>query len=458
MDLTSSLITLIVAILGIYVVTLVIKNWHNLPLVLLPFIWYLPEQTSPGRLLETQMYLRWFSVILIPVLIILLLLRNQIFAERRIKINLSNISPYILIFIFLTALAAFVNKISINETIAYLAVYLRYPIFFIIMLNIPFNDKLVVRFLVLFLILTYIQVPEVLYRYFVFGITGDEISWSLGGWGTTNIGIYCIYCSSLIVAHGLNQRFSIWHLIGIFALFIPSILGEIKAATLWMPVIVILIIIFYLTTIKRGRLGIIAALVIIIIFSSLSLQWWQGLHGSNIQKIVEDIFLSFQGKVYGEERYSVYRVGVVLRVLEEVRKNSTNLWFGFGPGSSFVGNFWGRPGLIMQLEFSTKDTPNQFASSLLDIGIIGIIAYYLILLNFFILWKNIRKIKNHNDKLFNILATAYPGFLIYYSIVGPLYHPVWRFDASSFIFYFVSAYLYQKLNDYKQISVAKSNK
>ncbi|MGQ9534564.1 MAG: hypothetical protein ACUVTF_04930 [bacterium] len=443
MALTSFLVTLIVLIIAIYFFFLIINNWNNLPLLLLPLIWYVPEQTSPGRLLENLMYLRWFSIILIPILFIILWLKNRLFLIK-IRINWSNLVPYIIVFVFITLISAFLNKIPMSETASYLAVYLRYPLFYIIMLNIAIDEKTVTKFLIFFLILLYAQIPEVLYRYFTFGITGDEISWSLGTWGTTNIGIYSIYATSIIVAHGLHNHFRPWHFLGIFLLFIPSILGEIKAATLWIPVFVILITAFYLATIKKGRWGIILVLIVLITFASLSLRWWQGLHGTNIQKILENIYRTIAGEVYGEDKYSVYRLGIMLRVFEELKQNPTQLLFGYGPGSSFVGNFWGRPGLITQIVFNTKDTPNQFASSLLDVGIVGIICYYLILLHFFFLWRNINKIGRDN-KLLNIMSTAYPGFLIYYLIVGPLYHPVWRFDASSFIFCFVSAYLYQHL-------------
>ncbi len=58
MNVTLVLQTMITILLSIYLLVLIIKNWNNLPLLLLPLIWYLPEQTSPGRLLENYIFFR----------------------------------------------------------------------------------------------------------------------------------------------------------------------------------------------------------------------------------------------------------------------------------------------------------------------------------------------------------------------------------------------------------------
>ncbi|MEO0185267.1 MAG: hypothetical protein ABIL20_05665 [candidate division WOR-3 bacterium] len=443
MNFTSFLQLMIGLIIAIFMLIVFIRKWNELPLILLPLIWYLPEQTSAGRLLENYMFIRWFTIVLIPIVILIEILRRRNLFKT---MTVGKILPVIAFFVFFTAVSAIINDTSWIETIGYLAVYLRYPLFYILLINIEWEEKTAQKFVVLFLFLIFIQIPEVLYRHYALGITGDDITWSLGAWGTTNLGIYGIYASSIIVAHGLNTRFTLWHILGIILLFLFALFGEIKSIVIWLPMTILVTFYFYpfKTRVKKYSV-IFIALLIGVIFFQIFYTNWQKLHGRNIATILQTTYLTLEGEVATETKYSAYRLGILLQVWEEVKTNNTFFIFGEGPGSSLVGNFFGRPGRITQVVTNTKDTPNQIASTILDVGIVGLILYYSILI---VLLLNIRKrvLTNNNNpsKLFNILKTAYPGMIFYYLFIGPLYHPVWRFDAASFIFYFVSAEIYRR--------------
>ncbi len=426
-----------------FMLIFLIKKWNELPLILLPLVWYLPEQTSAGRLLENYIFIRWFTIVLIPVVILIEVLRRRDLFKT---MTVGKILPAIAFFIFFTVLSAIINNISWVETLGYLAVYLRYPLFYILLININWEEKTAQKFVVLFLFLIFIQLPEVLYRHYALGITGDDISWSLGAWGTTNLGIYSIYASSIIVAHGLHTRFTIWHIFGNILLLLFALFGEIKSIVIWLPMTILITIYLhpFKTRVKTYSVIFIALLIGVICFRVFYTNW-QKLHGRNIASILQTTYLTLEGEVATETKYSAYRLGILIRIWEEIQSNTTSLIFGVGPGSSLVGNFFGRPGRITQVLTNTKDTPNQIASTILDVGIGGLILYYFILI---VLLFNIRKrvLANNNNpsKLFNILKTAYPGMIFYYLFIGPLYHPVWRFDAASFIFYFVSAEIYRR--------------
>lgn len=442
MDITSFLQFGIAIIIAIYVIVLFIKGWNKLPLILLPLVWFLPEQTSPGRLLENYIYIRWFTIVLIPVAFLIEMLKRRQFLKTMTD---GGMLPTIAIFIFFSIISAIINGTSLIETIGYLAVYLRYPFFFILLINISWDEKIVRNFMILLLILIYMQIPEVIYRHYALGITGDDISWSLGSWGTTNLGIYSIYTSCIIIAHGLNTRFTIWHIIGILLFFLFSLFGEIKSIVIWLPMTILLTFFFYpfKTRVKKYSVIFIVLLIGIIFFRGFYINW-QRLHGRNIATILQTTYLTLEGEVTTETKYSAYRLGILLQVWEEIRTNPTSLLFGDGPGSSLVGNFFGKPGRITQIITSTKDTPNQIASTMLDVGIIGLILYYLMLGSLLlIIRKRINTNIYHAGKLVSILKTAYPGIIFFYLIIGPLYHPVWRFDAASYIFYMISAVLYK---------------
>lgn len=448
MNITTILQLTIGLILIIYLLFILRKNWNQLPLILLPLIWYLPEQTSEGRIFQSFMYLRWFTVIIIPIIIIVELLRFKTFKVGRIL-------PVISIFVFLSIVSSIVNEIPLIETLGYLAVYLRYPFFFIFLINLDWDEKMTQKFLILFLFLIFIQVPEVLYRHYVLGITGDDISWSLGSWGTTNLGIYSIYATCILISHGLNARFTLWHILGIASFFSFALFGEIKSIVIWLPMAAFLVFYFYPFNTKVKKYSVICiALFIGIIFFQIFYKNWQKLHGKNIASIMQTTYLTLEGEVTAETKYSAYRLGILLQIWERVKTNTTVLLLGEGPGSSLVGNFFGRPGRITQVVANTKDTPNQIASTLLDVGIMGLVLYYLILIT--ILFEIRERVSNntYNQSIvFNILKTAFPGMIFYYLIIGPMYHPVWRFDAASFIFYFFAAAIY-KMSQKEEISNA----
>ncbi len=446
MNLTGFLQWGIGFIIVLYLLVILIRRWNELPLILLPLVWYLPEQTSEGRLLEDYMFIRWFTIVLIPVIILIEILRRRHLFKT---IVLGKILLVILIYVFFSVFSAMYNNISWIETLGYLAVYLRYPLFFILLINIDWEEKTTQKFVILFLVLIFLQFPEVLYRHYVLGITGDDISWSLGAWGTTNLGIYSIYASCIIIAQGLHTGFTAWHIIGIAIFFLFALYGEIKSIVIWLPLTILVTFYFYPFKTRLKKYSVIfSALILGIIFFQIFYKNWQKLHGRNIATILQTTYLTLEGEVATETKYSAYRLGILLQVLDELRTDTKSLLLGEGPGSSLVGNFFSKPGRITQVVTGTKDTPNQIASTLLDVGLVGIILYYFILIGIVLtVWSKMR-VSNSlcQSKLLKILKSAYPGIVFYYLIIGPLYHPVWRFDAASYIFYFISAEIFRASN------------
>jgi len=331
--------------------------------------------------------------------------------------------------------------------LSYLSIYLRYPIFFLVLTTLELTENVLRKFIILFFMLLAIQFPEVFIRYSILGIKGDEVSWSLGSWGTANLGIYMIYGCCLIIAHALHKRLTLWHIAGILIFFIIGIFGEIKTIMVWLPIIILITIFFYpfQTRIKKYTV-IFGFIIFIIILGQYIYNYWIKVHGTQLMDIFQNLYLLLQGNIGKEDKYSLYRLGLFLRILEGVRQDPVNFFFGFGPGSSFIGNFSGIPGLIIQYTSGSKDTPNQFASTLLDVGLIGLISYILILVYLIKIFRNTAHSLNcANSDLTSIIKTAFAGMIFYYLVIGPFYYPLWRMDASSFILYFFAAVLYNKV-------------
>jgi hypothetical protein len=429
------------SLLLLYLIVFLVRNWDMLPVALLPLIWYLPEQTSRGRLLVDFIFARWLTVILIPLIILILLARR---AREPRPFYTTRIFFPILFFSIFTFASGLINKTPMFDIVGYLIIYIRYPLFFMFLADIDIPYKTIKTFVIMFLVLIYIQIPEVLFRYLALGIKGDEVSWTLGAWGTTNIGIYSMYAMCIILAHGLLKGLRIKHFLGISLFFIPALLGEIKALILITPVLALFVIFF--TPFRTRTLKYATLLISVFIIASTSFlvyRNWDLIHKSKgIDSFIQSVYNVANAETTEEERYKVNRLGTFLEIYNAVSMNPTNLIWGFGPGSSLTGGFSKRSGRVIT-EFISEGSPlNQYGATIGDVGIIGLLLYLWILIS---VWRMIpRAGPVVNPTLYDILHVAFPGLWFFYTILSPFYHTVWRYDASSYIFYFVVAVLFQK--------------
>jgi hypothetical protein len=437
------------SLLMLYVIIFLVRNWDMMPVVLLPLIWYLPEQTSRGRLLENFIFARWLTVILIPIIILILLARR---ARQVRPFYTTRIFFPILFFSMFTFASGMINKTSIFDIVSYLIIYIRYPLFFMILADIDIPYKTIKTFVVMFLVLIYLQIPEVVFRYLALGIRGDEVSWTLGTWGTTNIGIYSMYASCIILAHGILKGLRAKHFISISLFFIPALLGEIKALILISPVMVLILIAFapFRTRLLKFSAMIMSVFVIASV-SFLVYSNWGLIHKSKgIDGFIQSIYNVANAQTTLEEKYKVNRLGTFFAIYNAISLNPTNLIWGFGPGASLTGGFSKRTGRVIS-EFISEGAPlNQLGATIGDVGIVGLVLYLWILIS---IWRMIPRAGPTSDPtLYDILHVAFPGIWFFYSIMGPFYHTMWRYDASSYIFYFVVAVLFQRFvlmkNDY----------
>jgi len=58
------------------------------------------------------------------------------------------------------------------------------------------------------------------------------------------------------------------------------------------------------------------------------------------------------------------------------------------------------------------------------------------------------------DKKYKVLALAFLGMWVFYVILGPLYNLVWRYDVSSFMFWFIAAVIYRKTKESRKLAPA----
>lgn len=418
-----------------------INKWF--PIIFLLITWYIPRQTAPGGYLENYVFLRWITFVIIPISFVFFLLYRWVF---KLKIHLPNIVlPSIIIFLIILS-SAMINRSSTTATLFTFLIYLRYPLLFIILSNMNLDEKALKLFLKVFLFLTIIQIPETFYRYFILGIRGDLISWTLGPWGTFDLGVYMLYATALLVSKSLilkEVRFR--YFILIFCFFLVALFGEIKAFIFSAPVIIGIVIfsslgLNFFIKLSIKKLTIFALIIVIALIGfAIGIKYYNEVFPES--KSLEDIKTGLNP----EEGGRIARISAFVDVLEQANFTSIQYLLGWGPGSSLGGNYYVETGKL--LEFILAQYKNQLAESLVDIGFWGITAYYWLILSLLLIFIKHHRIEK--GKLFIFLNRALMGIWFYYSLIGPIYDIVWRHDSPQYTFFFLSAVLYNRYNQIK---------
>ena len=438
---TTVIIGILLSVIGVISIFLVTRHWKWMPLVLLVILWYIPRQTVPGGVLDDFIILRWLSIFLIPLIVIVQLLRMAIRAQ---PVNLTNIILPLGIYILFCIFSGIINSVSFIELFGNIVLYIRYPLLFIVLVNMNTEKKVVRTFIHLFVFLLVLQIPECLFRFFKYGIYGDYISWSLGPWGHFDLGVYAVYGAALTVATAAIKQVKWYHLIFVTLLVTVALLGEIKALAFSIPIISMVTIYASFRQKKKRKYFLAIALpVFFVILVLISYHYWERVHqfsGNTLALYFNKLsnFVHDPSVLVNPEKVDVSSSRFLgsAYVWNYLKNDWRMLFFGTGPGSLLAGNFLGTPGKILE------EVPflNQIAVMLGDTGVIGLILYFWILIN---LAKVILKVnKIVRDESVRVIATAVVGMWLFYTLLGPFYELMWRHDSPNFIFYFFTAFLY----------------
>jgi len=439
----SVLIVSFAAIICFYFAFFVVKKWDLMPLVLLLVLWYIPRQTGPGGLLEDYIIARWLSVMFIPLIVVVQFFKM---AMRKEPVELSAIILPLIVYVVFCICSGIINEVQPTELVGSVVLYIRYPLLFIAFINMHIKKQTVKKFLALFLFLLAIQIPECLYRFLVLGIHGDFISFTLGPWGHFDLGIYAIYGAAFVVAYNAIIGIKWYHLIFFALLLLVSLIGEIKALAIAIPIISVLTI---YATFRQKKLRkyflIIAFPVFFIVLIYFASAVWDKVHtlsgGNTLEIYLEKItyFVTEPSLLVTSEEvdYSSSRFLGSAFVWNHLKDDWRMLVFGIGPGALLAGNFLGVPGQI----FEEVPYLNQIAVILGETGIIGLVIFAWMLLR--ILGGVIKVNKTSEDKDVRIISAAIIGIWVFYALLGPFYDLVWRHDSPNYIFYFFAAFLHR---------------
>jgi len=109
-----------------------------------------------------------------------------------------------------------------------------------------------------------------------------------------------------------------------------------------------------------------------------SINWYEKVFPES--RALSEIFSNLKTGQLGK----IGRISGFWDIMSKVEKDLSNLFFGWGPGSSFAGNYIEGKGLIYEFPIQAK---NQLAETFVDIGFIGMLAYYWLLIRLLSIFK-----------------------------------------------------------------------
>jgi hypothetical protein len=407
-------------------------------------LYYVPTQAAPHGLLGAVPSARWIGVVLVPLLAAALLLRPR---SRQHRLTITPVGVVMCLLAVELTLSALMNGSGgLNLLLAFL-MYLRYPLLFVALVSARPADRTFNRVIGVFVALTLLQVPEVLLRFFEFNVRGDRISFTLGPWGTWSLGVYCVYSLCLIVAAYRFRRLR-WLApmapLVIVLLLVPAVLGEIKALLIGGPLVVLVVLAAprniggaNLRRVAVAGIAVCTAVVLVAAWGSV----WVG--GQNTLSLyTKQIVDVMSGTHTSRVDTTATRVTATRQAIVSFERYG-NPVVGTGPGSSLAGNLTGRKGRLPLSAYAVAGDV-QILALLYDGGVLGLAMYYVMLIACLV--YVLKVMKSHDKSRSAWLGFAGLGMWSFYALLGPWYYLVWRFDASSFMFWLLMAYVYLVLH------------
>lgn len=393
-----------------------------IPVLILIYIWLVAGLGDPGGLLGHINMVRWFTYILIPLSIIAAFF--IVILKGRYKTTI--IDGSIILIVLTIALSAYINYKPVEHIVYAILVYLKYPIFFIILCNLYSNEYNHNAFVKVFFLITYLVIAEAIFNYIVFNKSHDTTYFTLGvTWGTRNAGIFFAYFISFLfsmsLVYGFKAKYFLTFLLLVIALYIASI----RSSIVFLPLIFILLFL-----IKNKFVGIKGILTLVLFYFSV-------------------LFLSVY---FGLDAYSgiasiQYRLDYIQTVWNYI-SDAGSLIVGMGPRSMKPG-LSGDAGSVYQYFLDNNKNilqsgSNQYVKVFAEMGIIGFVLYWYMLTRvLMVAWKYWKLVKyDKNTNVFNnqaVLTLSFFGVWLFYSSIGLLFNDLWRMDASSIVFWVMAS-------------------
>ncbi|MBC2696497.1 MAG: hypothetical protein HF982_14720 [Desulfobacteraceae bacterium] len=402
-----------------------------IPMLLLIYVWCVAGLSDPSAPFQNYPIVRWLSFPIILGLFLLTLPRI-LYLKQWQK---TGFEKYICGIALLITISTLMHECSLQDGIYAMGIYLRYPLFCLIILNMGITTRQYRLFIILFCAIGVLLSGEALFNYYFWGLSGDKTFISLGSsWGHVAAGIFFMYGSCLVIAHLLLNGFRISYMIYLaLIIFISLFIASIRSVLIFMVPMSLIIWAVKKEIIQERMILLCSACFIIITLLAVMLPW-------QTLKLEHPFIVNISPE---------YRLRLIGQIISELH-SSGDIFLGVGPRSMSPGAFGHMGSMYEMFYFDMRSIlfggTNQYVKAFSEIGVVGFIIYWAMLVK--TLFANAqfhRLLKEDSGKnvgYYRLVSLSFWGIWIHYSAFGLLYNDFWRFDISSLVFWFFVAIIY----------------
>lgn len=396
------------------------------------YVWLIAGRADPGELLAGYSIVRWGTYLLIPIFAGLMLVR----IVRRGYWRRGLIELFVIALVALMAVSGMVNATGWVAIAFSIAIYLRYPLLFLILINLDIRNSDYKRALRWLIYIATLLIIEAILSYILLGRYGDITFLTTGSYGTTTAGFMLSYAACFAIAHALLTKVRWYHFLVVGGVLLVAWIAIIRSLFIIIPLLFLVLFAARYKLIGLARARVLAVVLLGLVLAAVYVPW-------------DD--LPFALPINPGDR-----LVAVQEVLSVLTDTPAHLLLGFGPRSFSPGNV-GEIGsmylLLTELhsEWWVKNMGlSEFVNAFSELGLLGFALYWWML--FVVLRQNLRfwrfcQRSMLNDKLvpeikiWSIVSLAFIGIWFHYAVFGVIYWDVWRTDISSLVFWGCAAAL-----------------
>jgi hypothetical protein len=428
---------MILGIIGVGIILYFFKSPQKMVYLLIFSLMSLDWLSGKWDLIPRQ--LTWIPEILSIITILYIIMfaaKNKMFPLQL---------PYILIYLFilLTFLGIFLNNIAISVAFSGLRNHLKFLPFFLLPFFYTFSDNFIKKFIILVLLLSFLQGPVSMIQRLVFtSQSGDVVGGTLGASAS---GILSLFCSMvmilwIIIYFRLHIRF-IYFTFGLIVLFVPMTLNETKISIFLIPVVFISALLIIPEAKSKAR-QLIILLLILIIFFSLFKMTYNYYYGKDSEHMIET-YISNPKKVLDYIYFRKYnksgelnRIPQIIFAYQHVSGKLLHFIFGVGAGNA-SDSFFSEAKGIYHKRYDTLGIDSIFISNMIwEYGIFGTILYLFICTFLFLKTYSMRK----KEGILGVTAMYFLGMSIIL-LLSTIYLNTMRVNLFLYLYWFVGGYL-----------------
>jgi hypothetical protein len=377
-------------------------------------------------------HITWFS----DAILCLLFIAVIVMAIKRGYWKSTCIDAIVLITIATIIISAIVNHTDILSLILGLRFYLKFPLFYIFLINLDLSPQVYNTYKKWFLILVLLQIPFTIFEFFLLGWSADLVGGTLGRGATSQMGLSIVFgqCAFLIAAL-YSTRNRLRNLLLVVLLLIPPILGSVNGNFIFL--IGLVGFLMMQQCLSRGgprRLWIVLLLILPLLGG---LKVYEKIDPDNLTALILEnpgVYWDLMWTSDLNTGASFNRLVQIPASFRETSKNVGTFLVGDGPYSfSDKSKIIGDETQSRELQMETGIGINQITRTLLELGMLGLCTGVFLM---GALWRLIsRYIRQAAGEEEIVLGRTVQLMWVFFACIGIAYGPIWAIEHTAGFFW-----------------------